>query len=152
MGLLDFCRRKFFSKRVSTAPRLKEIWSGFQQILASNNETQGIIGNLEEMLASQKDPDLPFLNSRVWVLDQHFAGLGCATCARVEAIAAAAADASAARQQLQALAQAQLPPISATHYLYTGAPLTRRASLGTPARPPRWSLAISGPMPRRTSA
>ena len=81
---------------------------------------------------------------RAYPEHQHFAGLGCATCARVEAIAAAAADASAARQQLQALAQAQLPPISATHYLYTGAPLTRRASLGTPARPPRWSLAISG--------
>jgi hypothetical protein len=72
MGLLDFFRRK---KRVSTAPRLKEIWSGFQQILASNNEIQGIIGGLEEMLASPKAPDLAFLNSRVWVLDQHFASL-----------------------------------------------------------------------------
>ena len=78
MGLLDFFRRKIFNifhTRASTAPRLKEIWSGFQQILASNNEIQGIIGGLEEMLAGPKDPDLPFLNSRVWVLDQHFAGL-----------------------------------------------------------------------------
>jgi pyruvate,water dikinase len=72
MGLLDFFRRK---KRANTAPRLKEIWNGFQQILASNNETQGIIGSLEEILAGSKDPDLPFLNSRVWVLDQHFAGM-----------------------------------------------------------------------------
>ncbi len=75
MGLLDFFRRKIFHKKASTAPRLKEIWSGFQQILASNNEIQGIIGSLEEMLAGPKDPDLPFLNSRVWVLDQHFAGM-----------------------------------------------------------------------------
>ena len=75
---------------------------------------------------------------------QHFAGLDCAACARVHAIADAAADVSAARLQLQALAQAQLPPVSTTHYLYTGAPLTRRASLGTPARPPRRTLAMSG--------
>jgi pyruvate, water dikinase len=78
MSLLDFLRRKVFyilHKRANTAPRLKEIWSGFQQILASNNEIQGIIGGLEEMLSGLKDPDLPFLNSRVWVLDQHFAGL-----------------------------------------------------------------------------
>jgi pyruvate, water dikinase len=72
MSLLDFFRRK---KRVSTAPRLKEIWSGFQQILTSNNEIQGIIGGLEEMLSGHKAPDLPFLNSRIWVLDQHFAGM-----------------------------------------------------------------------------
>jgi len=75
MGLLDFFRRKIFSQRVSTAPRLKEIWSGFQEILASNSEIQGIIGGLEEMLASPNAPDLAFLNSRVWVLDQHFAGM-----------------------------------------------------------------------------
>ena len=75
MGLLDFFRRTFSSQRASTAPRLKEIWSGFQQILASNNEIQGIIGGLEEMLASPNAPDLAFLNSRVWVLDQHFASL-----------------------------------------------------------------------------
>jgi hypothetical protein len=75
MGLLDFFRRKIFSKRASTAPRLKEIWSGFQQVLASNNEIQGIIGGLEEMLASPNPPDLAFLNSRVWVLDQQFASM-----------------------------------------------------------------------------
>jgi pyruvate,water dikinase len=75
MGLLDFFRRKIFYKRVSTAPRLKEIWSGFQQVLAGNNEIQGIIGGLEEMLASSKAPDLAFLTSRVWLLDQQFAGM-----------------------------------------------------------------------------
>ncbi|MFA4903762.1 MAG: hypothetical protein WC600_13585 [Desulfobaccales bacterium] len=73
MGLLDFFHR--FLKRTNTAPKLKAIWSGFQQVLASNNEIQGIIGGLEEMLASPNAPDLSFLNSRVWVLDQHFAGM-----------------------------------------------------------------------------
>jgi pyruvate,water dikinase len=72
MGLLDFFRRK---KRTAAAPRLREIWKGFQEILASNNEIQGIIGNLEEMLAVEKGLDLAFLNSRVWLLDQHFAGM-----------------------------------------------------------------------------
>jgi pyruvate,water dikinase len=72
MGLLDFFRRK---KRANTAPRLKEIWGGFQQILASNNEIQGIIGSLEEMQTGRTEPDLQFLHSRVWVLDQHFAGM-----------------------------------------------------------------------------
>ncbi|MHB9073320.1 MAG: hypothetical protein ACYC6G_07335 [Desulfobaccales bacterium] len=43
--------------------------------MASNNEIQGIIGGLEEMLASPKAPDLAFLKSRVWLLDQHFANM-----------------------------------------------------------------------------
>jgi pyruvate,water dikinase len=72
MGLLDFFRRK---QKNATAPRLREIWLGFQEILTSNNEIQGIIGSLEEMLTGQKEPDLAFLNSRVWVLDQHFAAM-----------------------------------------------------------------------------
>jgi len=72
MGLLDFFRRK---KRTNAAPRLREIWSGFQQILASNNEIQGLIGTLEEMLTGQKAPDLAFLNSRIWLLDEQFAGM-----------------------------------------------------------------------------
>jgi len=54
---------------------LREIWGGFQQILADNNEVMGFIGNLEEMLVSQKDLDLPYLNSRIWLLDQHIASL-----------------------------------------------------------------------------
>jgi pyruvate, water dikinase len=71
MGLLDLFRRK----RKTAAPRLREIWSGFQEILASNNKIQGIIGSLEEVLADQKDLDLNFLKSRVWLLDQQFAGM-----------------------------------------------------------------------------
>src|SRR4030042_6463736 len=73
MGLFDFFRRK---KRVNAAaPKLREIWCGFQQILADNNEVMGLIGNLEEMLVSQKDLDLAYLNSRIWLLDQHVASL-----------------------------------------------------------------------------
>ena len=73
MGLFDFFRRK--KKANAAAPKLREIWRGFQQILADNNEVMGLIGNLEEMLVSQKDLDLSYLNSRIWLLDQHFASL-----------------------------------------------------------------------------
>jgi pyruvate,water dikinase len=73
MGLFDFFRRK--KRADASAPKLKEIWFGFQQILADNNEVMGLIGVLEEMLVSQKDLDLPYLNSRIWLLDQHVASL-----------------------------------------------------------------------------
>ena len=73
MGLFDFFRRK--KRANATAPKLREIWCGFQQILADNNEVMGLIGNLEEVLVSQKDLDLPDLNSRIWLLDQHFTSL-----------------------------------------------------------------------------
>jgi pyruvate, water dikinase len=69
MGLFEFFRRK--KRTDASAPKLREIWCGFQQILADNNEVMGFIGNLEEMLVSQKDLDLPYLNSRIWLLDQH---------------------------------------------------------------------------------
>ncbi len=73
MGLFDFFRRK--KRTDASAPKLREIWCGFQQILADNNEVMGLIGSLEEMLVSQKDLDLAYLNSRIWLLDQHFASL-----------------------------------------------------------------------------
>jgi pyruvate,water dikinase len=73
MGLFDFFRRK--KKANASAPKLREVWCGFQQILADNNEIMGLIGNLEEVLVSQKDLDLPYLNSRICLLDQHFASL-----------------------------------------------------------------------------
>ena len=73
MGLFDFFRRK--KRGNAAAPKLREIWCGFQQILADNNEVMGLIGNLEEMLVGQKDLDLAYLNSRVWLLDQHFTSL-----------------------------------------------------------------------------
>ena len=73
MGLFDFFRRK--KRADATAPKLREIWCGFQQILADNNEVMGLIGSLEELLVSQKDLDLAYLNSRIWLLDQHVASL-----------------------------------------------------------------------------
>lgn len=73
MGLLDFFRRK--KRAHASAPKLREIWCGFQQILADNNEVMGLIGNLEEVVMSQKDLDLLYLNSRIWLLDQHVASL-----------------------------------------------------------------------------
>lgn len=73
MGLFDFFRRK--KKAALPQPTLKEIWRGFQQVLAGNNEILGLISSLEEMLAGRKDLDLPYLNSRIWLLDQHLAGL-----------------------------------------------------------------------------
>jgi pyruvate,water dikinase len=72
MGLFDFFRRR---QRAEAAPKLKEIWRGFQQVLAGNNEILGLMGDLEECLAGRKDLDLPYLGSRVWLLDQHLAGL-----------------------------------------------------------------------------
>ena len=69
MGLFDFFRRK--KRADASAPKLREIWCGFQQILADNNEVMGLIGSLEEMLVSQKELDLAYLNSRIWLLDQH---------------------------------------------------------------------------------
>jgi pyruvate,water dikinase len=73
MGLFDFFRRK---KRAGvTAPKLREIWCGFQQILADNKKVMGLIGSLEELLVSPKDLDLAYLNSRIGLLDQHVASL-----------------------------------------------------------------------------
>jgi pyruvate,water dikinase len=73
MGLFDFFRRK--KKADASAPKLREIWWGFQQILADNKEIMGLIGNLEEMLVSQQDLDRLYLNSRIYLLDQHVASL-----------------------------------------------------------------------------
>ena len=73
MGLFDFFRRK--PRINAAAPKLREIWCGFQQILAHNNEVMGCIGKLEEMFLSQKDLALFSLNSRMLQLDRHVAAL-----------------------------------------------------------------------------
>ena len=69
---------------------------------------------------------------------QYFAGFACAACARVDAIAQAAADAQAAQLKLQAQAPAVAP------YAYQGVPLTPRASFGPVPRPPRPAFGLSG--------
>ncbi len=73
MGLFDFMRGK--KRTAAPNPTLKEIWRNFQQMLAGNSEILGIMGNLEEMLVNRKVLDLPYLNSRIWLLDQQVAGL-----------------------------------------------------------------------------
>ncbi len=73
MGLFDFFRRK--KRANAAAPKLREIWCGFQEVLSCNNEVLGIMGNLEEMLSGQKGLDLPYLSSRIWLLDQHAASM-----------------------------------------------------------------------------
>jgi len=73
MGLFDFFRRR--KRADASAPKLREIWWGFQQILADNKEVMGLIGSLEEMLVSQQDLDRLYLNSRIYLLDQHVASL-----------------------------------------------------------------------------
>jgi pyruvate,water dikinase len=73
MGLFDFFRRK--KRTGATSPKLREIWCGFQQILADNNQVLGLMGSLEEMLVNPKNLDLPFLNSRIELLDRHVGSL-----------------------------------------------------------------------------
>jgi len=73
MGLFDFFRRK--KRTGASSPKLREIWCGFQQILADNKKVMGLIGSLEELLVSPKDLDLAYLDSRIGLLDQHVASL-----------------------------------------------------------------------------
>src|SRR5271157_1883726 len=71
MGLLDFFRRK---KRPS-GPNLKDIWRGFQQVLALNNEIQVLMGYLEGKLAEAAEPDLDTWRVRIDLLDRRFVDL-----------------------------------------------------------------------------
>jgi pyruvate, water dikinase len=70
MGFLDFFRRK--KKPASPGPTLKEIWQGFQQVLAGNNEALVLMGDLEEKLAGPGGLDLPSLRTRMDILARHF--------------------------------------------------------------------------------
>ncbi len=73
MGLFDFFRRR--KKPAPPAPTLKEIWQGFQRVLACNNEAQVLMGDLEEKLSAPGGLDLPSLRTRVHILDRYFADL-----------------------------------------------------------------------------
>ncbi len=73
MGLFDFFRRK--KKAAPPAPTLKEIWRGFQRVLAGNNEALVLMGDLEEKLTGRDGFDLNYLRSRTDLLDAHLAGL-----------------------------------------------------------------------------
>jgi pyruvate,water dikinase len=65
MGLLDFFRRK-----KKPAPTLKEIWGGFQRVLALNNEILTLTGDLEERLIASTDIDLDYWRGRINLLDR----------------------------------------------------------------------------------
>ena len=73
MSLLDFFRRK--KKAAPPAPTLREIWQGFQQVLAGNNEALVMIEDLEEKLSVPGGLDFRSLGSRVEVLDRLFVDL-----------------------------------------------------------------------------
>jgi pyruvate,water dikinase len=73
MGLFNFLRRK--KPPAAPAPSLKEIWQGFQQLLAANNAARALMGELEEKLSSPATLDLPSLRGRVHLLDRRFAEL-----------------------------------------------------------------------------
>ncbi len=74
MGLRDLFRWK---KKPPPAPppTLREIWRGFQQVLADNNEILAIMGDLEETLSGGKTLDLNYLHSRIDLLDRLFEDL-----------------------------------------------------------------------------
>jgi pyruvate,water dikinase len=73
MGWLDFLRKK--KKPVPPGPSLKEMWRGFQQVLAANNEVLVIMGDLEEKPAGHNGLDLPSLRRAIGALDRQFANL-----------------------------------------------------------------------------
>src|SRR3974377_86655 len=73
MGLLDIFRR-LTKKSRRRGSALKEIWRGFQQILAGNNEILGLMENLSEALSGKKNPGPGDLVSQVELLQQRCAG------------------------------------------------------------------------------
>ncbi len=70
MGFFDFFRR-----RQKPPPALKEIWQGFQRVLAGNNEALVLMGDLEEKLSAPGGLEAQSLRTRVGILDRHFADL-----------------------------------------------------------------------------
>jgi pyruvate,water dikinase len=73
MGLLDFFRRRH--KLPRTAPGLREIFQGFQELLAANNEALALMGDLEEKLAGRHVIDLKSLRTAVATLDIQISNL-----------------------------------------------------------------------------
>ena len=74
MGLFDiFFRRK--KQSAASASTLKEIWRGFQQVLALNNEVLVLMEDLEEQLSAPGDLDLSRWRAQIDVLDLRVAKL-----------------------------------------------------------------------------
>lgn len=68
MGLFAWFRRKL--RGSSSEPTLKEIWQGFQQVLAAHNDILGVLGNLEEKLSGPEGLSLPAIRAAVTGLDE----------------------------------------------------------------------------------
>src|SRR5208337_4100261 len=56
-------------------PSLKDIWRGFQQVLALNSEVLARMGDLEENLSSREGLDLSSWRSQIDLLGGKFANL-----------------------------------------------------------------------------
>jgi pyruvate, water dikinase len=72
MGLLNFFRRW---RKPKTAPGLKEIFLGFQAVLAANNEALALMGDLEEELAGRRPVNLKSLRAALASLDDCVAAM-----------------------------------------------------------------------------
>ncbi len=66
MGFPNFFR---WRKKPKPSPGLKEIFQGFQAVLAANNQTLALMGDLEEQLAGRKAVSLRTLRLTVNSLD-----------------------------------------------------------------------------------
>ncbi len=73
MSLFDFFRRK--KKIPAAAASLKDIWYGFQRVLAVNNEILLLMGELEEKHSSQEGFNLPYVRAHLKRLDLQVANM-----------------------------------------------------------------------------
>jgi len=73
MGLLNFFRRQ--PKPSPHQPGLREIWHGFQQVLAAIHQAQGVMGELEELLANPGGSTPEQWQGRLASLDRHMAAV-----------------------------------------------------------------------------
>ncbi|MCL6622668.1 MAG: hypothetical protein K6T55_11295 [Syntrophobacterales bacterium] len=108
--------RNFFRWRRKPARTLglKEVFRGFQQVLAANNDVLALMGDLEEKLSGRLSLDLPELRRVIHTLDEHLARL-VAALARMSGDRWPELDKT--RRHLQALIQVRLaehPPVPDT--------------------------------------
>lgn len=108
MGWRDFFR---WRRKPARTLGLKEVFRGFQQVLAANNDVLALMGDLEEKLSGRLSLDLPELRRVIHTLDEHLARL-VAALARMSGDRWPELDKT--RQRLQALIQMRLaehPPV-----------------------------------------
>lgn len=114
MGWRDFFRRR---RQPSRRLHLREIFQGFQQVLAANTEVLVLMGDLEERLSGRLRLDLSELRRVIHTLDAHLASL-VAALARMSGNRWPELEQT--RRRLQALIQVRLaehPPIPETPFV-----------------------------------